>query len=874
MPGLYPLLLRCFPASFRRRFGDDMAALFADRHAAARRLGRTAVALLWIRTIADVVRHGLSERLAVRRTHATSLAGVWHDVGFAVRSLRRHWRFHLLTTLTLGMGLGVSAVMFGLVDAFLFRGMPHVRSPDRVVAVSLPGRTFDDYVTARGHLQTLDLAAYRRFQTSLGAGEGARPVSVECVTGNYFEVLGTPARHGRTFSALVPAEASASVAVLSEAVWKSHFGGAADVIGRSVVLGPREFTVIGVAPGGFTGVLVDPPGVWLPLETAPDVCTPHGSLSGGGASVYVVGRLRNGIAVEQANAEVRTTIQTDSANQGEDTAVLRSLHEARLPLIRGDVHVAQWAAGAAAGLLLIACLNVCGLLILRGIDRRREIAVRRQLGATSRRILVQLLAEQLPIAALGCAAGVAVAWWTGSVLRAFLPFEPTALVAHPRTFGLLVGLTVLAVLASAVVPAIRAARSDVHHVLRGVEPTSTRRSIATTALLTVQTALAFALIVSAGLMIRSLTNLWRDPGYDLDRLVLVTVDLPSQGYRPDEEIHQLFQTFLERIKRVPGVERAALSSAAPLGALRDSVYVIVRSATTASLGTGRPALQSPPKLEAVSPEYFSTVGTRMVRGRSFEPGDTLAGRPVAIVNEVMARATWPDGNPVGQCAFLSTRAECVQIVGVSQARRHASLTAAAPEVFIPLAQGVRYRFQYVEPRSIVVRVLESPDTHIASLTEAVRSVAPNLPAIAVQPFGDLAAGQARGWRLAARTFGLFGGGGVLMAAIGLYAALAFSVRQRTREIGLRMALGAPRGHVVAAVCIRMVWILSGGVLIGAGIVALAAHFSRWLLFGVAPLDPVTLLGAAALLIAASAAGAWIPAVRAATIDPAVALRQY
>ncbi len=211
---------------------------------------------------------------------------------------------------------------------------------------------------------------------------------------------------------------------------------------------------------------------------------------------------------------------------------------------------------------------------------------------------------------------------------------------------------------------------------------------------------------------------------------------------------------------------------------------------------------------------------------------------------------------------------------MSQARRHASLTAAAPEVFIPLAQGGRYRFSYVTPRSVVVRVLGSPDAMTASLTEAVRSVAPNLPAVAVQPFGDLAAGQARGWRLAARTFGLFGGGGVLMAAIGLYAALAFSVRQRTREIGLRMALGAPRGQVVATVCIRMVGILSAGVLIGAGIVALAAQFSRWLLFGVAPLDPVTLLTATAVLAAASAAGAWIPAVRAATIEPAVALRQY
>jgi predicted permease len=792
-------------------------------------------------------------------------------VGFAVRSLRWHWRFHLLIALTLGMGLGVSAIMFGLLDAFLFRGMAHVRAPERLVAVTLPGRTFDDYLTARDRLHTVDLAAYRRYQTSLGAGEGARAITVECVSANYFDVLGTHARHGRPFSALVPSEASAPLAVLSEAVWTSHFGGAGDIVGRSVVLGPREFTVIGVAPARFSGVRVDRPDVWLLLEAAPDLCTPHGSLSGGGASIYVVGRLRNDVAVEQASAEVRTMFpRADSADQGERTAVLRSLHQARLPLIRGDVHVARWAAGAAVCLLCIACLNVCGLLILRGIDRRREIAVRRQLGATPRRIFVQLVAEQLPIAAIGCAAGLVVAWWTGVILGALLPFEPTALVAHPRTVGLLVGLAVLAVLASAVVPAIRGARSDVHHLLRGAEPTFTRRSIAQTALLTVQTALAFALIAGAGLMIRSVTNLWRDPGYDLDKLVLVTVDLPAQGYRPDGEIHQLFHTFVDSVRRVPGVEEAALSSAAPLGALPDSVYVAVRSARAGLPGPPMPA----PKLEAVSPEYFSTVGTRIVRGRRFEPRDTLAGRPVAIVNEVTARAIWPDDDPIGQCAFLSTRTECVEIVGVSQARRHASLTAAAPEVFIPLAQGVRYRFQYVAPRSVVVRVLGSPDALTASLAEAVRSVAPNLPAIAVQPFGDLAAGQARGWRMAARTFGLFGAGGVLMAAIGLYAALAFSVRQRTREIGLRMALGARREDVVATVCLRMCWILSGGVLIGAGIVASMARSARWLLFGVAPLDPVALVVAAAVLVAASAAGAWIPAVRAATIDPAVALRQF
>jgi hypothetical protein len=372
-------------------------------------------------------------------------------------------------------------------------------------------------------------------------------------------------------------------------------------------------------------------------------------------------------------------------------------------------------------------------------------------------------------------------------------------------------------------------------------------------------------------MIRSMMNLWRNAGYDLDNIVSITLDASRIGYRSDQDIHKIFKLLLERSRQVPGVEGATLSSGDLLRAMRSDVAVGVRS--RAGLSPAMPGLPLP-ILHAVSSNYFVTVGTRVEQGRAFSAADTATSRSVMIVDATLARALWPGMNPVGQCAFFSRHAECVEVVGVAQSRRHQMLTNARPEVFIPLTQGHRYRFSSVVPRSLFVRLENPPQTvTVTRLAAAVRGVVPNLPAITVQRLEDLANVQARAFRLGSSIFALLGMFAIAMSGVGVFGALAFTVRRHTREIGIRMALGARRRAVIAAVCGKVCWAVATGVILGIILVVVIADFARLLLFGVEPLDPVAMVCAAIVLLSAAVSGAIVPAIRAATIDPSSALRR-
>jgi hypothetical protein len=374
------------------------------------------------------------------------------------------------------------------------------------------------------------------------------------------------------------------------------------------------------------------------------------------------------------------------------------------------------------------------------------------------------------------------------------------------------------------------------------------------------------LITGAGLMARSVANLWRDLGYDLDRIISITVNTREMGYRSDEETRRFFETLEERSRRVPGVERTTLTSGDLLGVLRDRLIVYVRGNIADSVpGVG--------PLHAVSPEYFATVGTRLISGRPFTSDDTLSAEPVMIVSDSLARQLWPERTPVGQCAFFLGRQECVRVVGVSESRRHQRLTEHRPEIFIPLAQGANYTFSYVLPRSVLIRAAESPREVSARLAAALSPMARGGPAIAIQPLEDLAVTQGRSFLLSALVFTIFGLVALAMGGMGLYAALSFSVRRRTREIGLRLALGASRKTVIRHTCMGALGPVAAGLCVGIGIVAASAGLVRSFLFGIPPFDLATLSAAMVSLGAAAGLGALAPAIRAATVNPVVALRE-
>lgn len=789
-----------------------------------------------------------------------------------MRHFRRHWQFQTLVSLILAVGVSATTVMFSVIDAFLFRGPAHVRDPHSLMSVTAV-RTYSDFVAVRSRSQTLDLAAYRRNQIRLESDRTSVEATAECVTTDYFKVLGVMATLGRTFTG-----ETAPVAVLSHASWAEHLGSTEALPVTSVRVNGYPFTVQGVAPSGFAGILAEPPAIWIPLTAAPEACTGDRGLLE--ANVTVVGRLRPHVTTDAAEAEL-STIAAAIAGQNrsqQGPSLLQAIQQARLPGIRRDLRVSQWAFAAAGFLLVIACANVSGLLSLAVARRRRELALRKYFGASRWRLIRQLLVEQIPVAwfagVLSVGLSITVLWSLDRAVPMVFwqaPLEPRTVVFLAAAIALASGLGVIG-------PAIGVTGGNVLASLRDQEPTATRQTRTATLLLLVQVALSFSLVVGAGLMIRSVRNLWTDTGYAVENLVSVSIDARSIKYRSTDETAHLFEVLLERAARVPAVQQATLTSGTLLGSLRDRVAVPVLrrpdSLSGAGVVTGArviPGHAGIADLHAVAPGYFDAVGTRVLRGRGFAASDDKAAARVIVIDETLATALWPGEKAVGQCAYFLKRPECVEVIGVTETRRHSHLAETTPEVFIPLAQGSSYGFSYSTVRSLLLRVGGSARTAVADVEGALRATVPDVP-LSVRALEDLADVQVRSWRLGARLFGLFGAGGVLMGAVGLYTALAFSVRGRVREIGLRMALGASRGRILAAVCMQTFWTVAGGIAIGAGIIALTARLTAWLLFNVAAVDPATLTIAAVVLFGAAMLGAVRPAFHAATIDASVALR--
>jgi hypothetical protein len=403
-----------------------------------------------------------------------------------------------------------------------------------------------------------------------------------------------------------------------------------------------------------------------------------------------------------------------------------------------------------------------------------------------------------------------------------------------------------------------------------------------------QTALAFMLIAGAGLVASTVKDLWSRSGFDFDRLLVVSVEPHAGTYRSNDDVADLLGLMRGRLLKLAGVEGVSVTSGDLLRSLRGGSKVIVRRSAASDAGApARPlpqdgGIRPDPRfvpgemgiaaLHSVSEDYFLTTGTRIARGRAFSVHDGADGRPVIVIDEFLASQVWPNENPVGRCASMGADVPCAEIVGVSAARRHQLLTITDPEVFVPAAQAHLYHGTYAAPRALVVRI----DPDVPGVIGAVRASASGIGAaadeIAVQPLETLAVGQLRAWRLAGRMFGTFGAGGIMMAAVGLYASLTFAVHRRSREIGLRLALGATTGAVVYAVVGGTMRTVAGGILAGAVLVGVVGALARSLLFGVAPMDSGNLIAAAALLSCAAAGGAVVPVMRAAAVDPASVLK--
>jgi predicted permease len=814
---------------------------------------------------------------------------VFMDLKVAARMLFRSPGFASVAILSLALGVGANITIFSLLDALLLKPLPG-REPARLVTVytsdfSGPrygASSYPDYLDFRARGKSFEgIAAYNIKPLLFTSGGRSRRVLAQLVSANFFDVLGLGASQGRTILRGEENPGPPPVAVLSDALWRSRFAADPAVVGRSIALNGKPFTVVGVGPAGFTGLVrgigVD---VFVPLATDP-VLTGDSLAQRGSRNLMLIGRLASGKSLEQARAELDVVaaqlhagypdLWTDRRGDPRVVSVLPEDASRILPMVRAPISAFLGVLFAAVGLvLLIACSNLASLLLARASARRREIAVRLALGARRSRLVRQLLTESLLLSVIAGAAGVVLAVVALRLVLAFPPPLPFSLALDLQIDGRVLVFALLLSLASAVafglLPALGASRTDPMPALKaGGGEASRRRRVAVRDLLVVaQVAGSLVLLVGAGLCLRSLSHAQAiDPGFDPDRALVFSLDLAAQGYDPGRGA-ALYSALQERLDATPGVASASFATYLPLtlGGSRRFVRVVGYEP-----GPGEDmAIRS----TFVGADYFETMRTPLVRGRGFTAQDAPGTRPVVVVNEAFVRRYWPGRDGLGEKLVLGWNDGDVtlDVVGVARDGKYLSL-GEPPTPFVFYPQRQLYRSQM----AVVVRTRGEP----AALAPSVQRVVHSLdPALAVYDVKTLAAHLGTALypaRAAATLLALTGVMALLLAAIGIYGILSYLVTLRTREIGVRMALGAHREDVVRLVVGRGLLLAGAGLAIGLAAAIAVTRFASFLLYGTSPLDPVTFSSVVALLVGVALVAAWTPARRAARVEPVVALRE-
>jgi predicted permease len=827
------------------------------------------------------------------------------DIRFALRTMANSPTFSAVAILCLAIGIGANSAMYGILDALLFRPPAGVGRPDEVVRIDIQlpqdrrprGPTarlmqqggafasYPDFTDLRDRTDVCSsVAAYSTTQVTLGSGTEARQLSAVLASGEYFRVLDTKPALGRFFP---PDEDRigrnmSQVAVLSYDLWRRQYGGDPAVIGRTLELNGRTFTITGVAPPHFTGVDLGTPDLWVPLLSLAGTTGPDRTLLTTRNAIWLrlLARLKPGVSLPRALTAATAVVRAADdefaqAFRGPAPAglvprrtVVLSPVTARVDRAAGqESPVPVWLLAVTGTVLLIACANVAGLLLARGAARRREIAIRLSIGASRGRLVRQLLTESALLALAAGLTGLALSLWSVRLLHR-LPIPP---IDHPidlRVAALtLIGATLTSVLFG-LVPAMAAARTAPANVLR--EETGSAVATRTrlrNGLTIAQLALSLVLLVGAGLFFRSLRNVQAiDTGYDLDHLLLASVNLRANGYT-DAASLELYRRAVERVRSLPGVEMASLADVVPF---RMRVNLGIRI-------PGREERPEEPIIvstSAVDPDYFRTVGLPLRAGRTFDDRDRAGATPVAVVNETMAKRYWPDRSALGQCFYAGGPGDtgdgpCLEIVGVVADAKYADLSEPpTPYFYRPLDQSR----EPMPGLTLYARTRGGPERLASAVQQAIRSLEPDLPFVNTYPLAETLRPQMRAWQIGTAAFTVFGVLALILATIGLYGVIAFLVTQRARELGIRLALGARRADVVALVIAQACRLTGAGIAVGLiaaiGAVRLLGHR----LYAVSPTDPLTYGAVAGLLLLVALAASLIPALRASRVDPVVTLR--
>ncbi|MEP6914280.1 MAG: ABC transporter permease [Acidobacteriota bacterium] len=795
------------------------------------------------------------------------------DLRYGARLLLRSPGFTAIAIAALAIGIGANTAIFSVVNTLLLRPLPY-RDADRLALVwehNLPRDRKSNVVAPANFLHWRemnhsfsDLAALSfTFNVTLAGGGEPEELQAQLVTAELFPILGVPPAIGRGFT---PAEIrpDSRVAVISDRLWKRRFAGDAGVLERTTVLQGTAYSVVGIMPPGFS-ILDKNVDVWLPFGFTAQTRTPRGR------SIDVVGRLKAGATFTSAQEDMTRvaaalTGQFPEFNTGW-TARVVPLREQ----LTGEVRpVLLVLVGAVAFVLLIACANVANLLLARATTRQRELAVRAALGAGRARLVRQLLAESLVLAMAGGIAGLLVAWWGLSLFRAVaaerLSIQRLEMAGIDGwVLGFTLGASLLCGILFGAIPALTAAGPALNDSLKegGRTGSAARGNRARDAFVVVEIALALVLLVGAGLLMRSFKHLLDvDPGFDPSRTVTMRLSLPSAPYGRDHQKAHFFRRFFQQIDALPGVEAAGSISWLPLtGAGAATSFEVV--------GQPKPPQGLAPvtDVRVISHDYLKAMGVPLLRGRLFNELDGADSKGRVVINETMARTHWPGEDPIGKHVRINWDTVEDEVIGVVGDVKHSGLDGEVRAMtYWPFARSP------YGTMTIAIRAAGDPHNVIHSISGVVRQMDPDLVVAHVRTMEEVVSDSVAERRLTMLLLAILALAALLLAAVGIYGVIAYSVTQRTQEIGIRMALGAQRGDVLRMIVGQAMMLTAGGIVVGGVGASLLTGLMTSLLFDTKPGDPATFALVAVILSAAAAIASYVPGRRATRVDPVVALR--
>jgi putative ABC transport system permease protein len=807
---------------------------------------------------------------------------VLQDIRYAVRKLSRTPGFTTIAAFTLALAIGATTAIFSVIDGVLLKPLPF-RDPERVVRVTnlRDGNrmvsSVPDFLDIRAQSKSYaSLAALDAQAMNLTGGSEPERIGAARVGATFWSLLGVTPQVGRGFAPNEDSQPAARTVVLSDGLWKRRFGGDRRIVGKTIALDGNSFTVIGVAPAGFS--FPDRPDVWIPLVFAQDDLNPDGR---GAHWMGIMGRLAPNVTVTQATSELVTITRRLEQQYPESNTNMSGAVIPMQEFLVGDVRPALYVMlGAVAFVLLIACANVANLLRVRAASRESEMAVRTALGAGAWRLVRQLVIESVLLAMIGGVFGTLLALWGVDLLLSMAPNglpRINEVTVNGSVLVFTAGVTAVTGVLFGLFPALHAARANVGGMLKeGMRGSSggvaSRRARNT--LVMAEMALAVVLLVGAGLLIRSFSKLLAvDPGFRAERVVTFAIAAPDTKYGQYAQRRELVSNLVERMKRVPGAQGAAVVTGLPLSniMMRTSAHIV---------GTPpeRPGERKSTDVAMATPGYFTTMGIPLVAGRDFTDRDGSGAPVVSIVNQEFVKRYFPNENPIGKRIELGWDQDTAstggnmtlggEIVGVvANVKRRGLSQEVFPETYASYMQPTFSNF------SVVVRSTADPSTVMAAIRSQIRELDRDLPLSDLRQLKELVAASVSRPRFYTTILGVFASIALILAAVGIYGVISYAVSLRTRELGIRIALGATGRQVSGLVLQQGVGLAIAGVAVGgAGAYWLTRLLSK-LLFGVSATDPLTFLGVAALLTAIAAIASFVPARRAAKVDPLLAMRE-